>query len=159
MPDHSDLTGAALHAPGTHTHAASTQTATVTTNANTFVASHVFDLGMTVANVLVTYTLLAVTLDGEVFDVTTDSGGLSVSIDELHVSFDGLTDDGFHSGVFERTYPNMATVGQTSYQLLLVPRYITPSVRLQHAVPDMGQQDYAGPNHPTAQVRIDVEYR
>jgi hypothetical protein len=122
------------------------QTATLTTDPNTFTAEHVFDLAH-ITPAYINGTVLALTPDGETFG---DSGiGVSLTWD---VSRDGIV--WANSLTFLHNQPP-TTIGGVLDGFADVPRYL----RVQALVVTAATAEaYAGPHHPTATVRIDVEY-
>jgi hypothetical protein len=126
-----------------------TATATVTTDPDTFVVSQDFDCGRPTL-VAIAFTATAFDADGETWDVT-----IAADVKSLEYSVDGIT-------WLLHTYQTLApdTPGGpgtfTFGGLMPTPRYI----RIDRVrIIDPSTFDvYAGPNHPSVTVRIDLEY-
>jgi hypothetical protein len=142
---------------------AQTQTATVTTDANTFEVVHDFDLG-NVAAASVTVTVLSVVADGETFgtgptDILSDVNTVRRGYDDGGAVFpDSIASPNSPLGLWlvDNPYPSIsATLPQLTHLIAgVTPRYL----RVRIVVMDQDFNTYAGANHPTATYRIDVEY-
>ena len=129
------------------------QTATVTTDPDTFEVSQTFDLAGPTVYFWVA-TLLALDLDGETLGI--EEGQFGADILRTEVSADGAdwkTSDTtwwFHDTIGGLDDFAMAGTWFT-------PRYLrVTSVRIAQA---FNGEIYAGANHPSATVRLDVTYR
>jgi len=134
-----------------------TQSVILDTDPETFVVSHTFDLGhVTFAEAKVT--VLQINPDGETFGTTPDVN-LVVDVRSIETSRDGLSwsylrvaDYWFHDQV-----PPVIAEGQVSFEgTFIVARYLRYFEARIAVLGDIST--YAGANHPTAQVQIDVSY-
>jgi hypothetical protein len=142
---------------------AQTQTATVTTDANTFEVVHDFDLE-NVAAASVTGTVLSVVADGETFgtgptDILADINSIRRGYDDGGAVFpDSIASPNSPLGLWlvDDPYPSIsAALPQLTHLIAgVTPRYL----RVRIVVMDQDFNTYAGANHPTATYRIDVEY-
>lgn len=139
---------------------ATTQTATVTTDPDTFIGEHVFDLGRP-SLVWVVATLVSASADGETFG--SDPGEISVDVNNMDASDDGVTFaeayQGYSNPAFALDEPwlGVAESGAlpqvTHKKLITTPRYVRVLTRIQ----DSDFNVYAGANNPTGQFRVDIE--
>jgi hypothetical protein len=129
----------------------STQTATVSTDPDSYDCSHIFDLGGC-AIVSVTTTLTTFTGDGETLGSA--PGDIQLAVD-VGASFDGVTFLGGGTGG-----PTLQDIG-TLTALSMVQQRGPTSLRylkILCAWDDSDFNAYAGPNHPVGTVHIVVEY-
>jgi hypothetical protein len=127
----------------------STATATVTTDPDTFLASHVFDLGRSVGASYLTVTLLSFDADGETIDPETGIVALFAVDWNTDAGFTAPTTGPMNAG------NEIVDVGDADYLGAVIPRYL----RVSASILDKNTGDlYAGANHPTAQLRLDVDY-
>jgi hypothetical protein len=142
-----------------HSHAGgggpSTQTATVTTDANTFEVTWSFDLGhVTVAYVSVT--LLAVNPDTETWGPA--GGQIAADLERIEQSADGITWQAVPAVGWSHDVPYD---GSQSLPFLGwdVASPVARHIRgLFHVADGSSLSTYAGSHHPTAQARIDLTY-
>jgi len=148
MPNHGDLRGDDLHLAGVRT-----LSVLVTIPSDTFVTEHVVDLGQsTVAYAKIT--TVSITPDGEIFG--TEEGNLIVDVQSVHHSPDGISWRIINSSDWFNVAP-MTAAGQVSFDLVsVIGRYLRYSPIQIAYWPSF--ETYIGPNHPTATLRIDVEY-
>jgi hypothetical protein len=128
-----------------------TQTATLTTDPNTFVATHVFDLGH--ATVVYSHaTLLSYDADGETWGGS--PGQILIAITDIFQSRDGSTFSPLPGGGLLSFTPGPSGF---AFELLnIVPRYLKID---SLAIVDGSSYDvYAGTHHPGATVQFDIEY-
>lgn len=129
--------------------------ATFTTDADAFEGSHVFDLGGP-AVVSATLTLTAEVADGETFGE--GDGEISGTVFVVSSS-DGEVQDEIepNTGPMQALAPQLVNVNQATQIITRVTsRYLIVRLDIDEA-PDFNL--YAGPNHPTMTVRIDIIYR
>jgi hypothetical protein len=128
----------------------STQTQTATTDPDSYDVAFVFDLGHATV-VTVTATLTATVDDGETFGAGAGELGLAAF---LETSPDGVTFYTLGSSQVFQQQQLVATIDQpTVIGVTATARYlrVSPSINTSDYNP------YAGPNHPTATVQVDVE--
>lgn len=149
-----------------------TQTATLTTDSDTFDVSHIFDLGGNVHTVLVTMTCVSVVADGETFG--TDAGQL---VAEVYTPILGIypgtslsgtpgefvkSNNGQNGSVPDVWLGDAASnwfdggivaPGQSLSFAFISFRYLLLGAKLFVA---RNGDDYEGANHPTMTVRFDV---
>jgi hypothetical protein len=143
-----------------------TASATGTTDANTFLGSHTFDLARP-AVVTCTFTTTSLTGDGETYGTGAGQIGVGFASPALSgpgegnaVSLDGV----LYTGTVNLLSDQLSVIGSTGYavsvgqfelNVFATPRYLRLGVAIFDN--DSGLV-YAGANHPRATVRYDISY-
>lgn len=128
------------------------QTVEVATDPDTFVGTHVFDLGGPAACSCV-LTVIAADGDGETFG---EGDGEISGTSFLKMSADGATADQTQIRGTQVSPPQLVSVDDTTGALVgVTSRYVIVEVDIDRA-PDF--ELYAGENHPTITVRAAITY-